>query len=167
MSIHQLEQVDVVSTITSILEETNFPPSQLCIEITETAFMHNCKDNVHKLYKLRRAGIQIAIDDFGKGYSSMSYIQQLPVSKLKIDMSFIENISTDSKSAEIARVIILLSKTLGLTTVAEGVETREQVHTLREFGCDQIQGYFSGIPNNIKVFGTLIDYETDYISIPD
>lgn len=150
LSMRQLDEKTIVKDILDILYETGLPPEKLVVEITETAFMHNFRENVRKLTKLHNTGINIAIDDFGKGYSSMSYVQQLPVSKLKIDLSFVKQMIDDPKSAEIVKVIIILAHTLGLTALAEGVETEEQHEMLRSFSCDEIQGYLKGAPMPIK-----------------
>lgn len=157
LSMRQLDEPTIVKDILDILYETGLPHEQLNIEITETAFTHNFHENVRKLSKLQNTGISIAIDDFGKGYSSMSYLQQLPVSKLKIDIAFIRKIAEDEKSAEIVKVIIILAKTLGLTCVAEGVETEEQKQILLGLGCEEIQGYLSGAAMPIKKLVELAD----------
>lgn len=157
LSMRQLEDQSIVKDILDILYETGLEPEQLTIEITETAFMRSFHENIRKLNKLRDAGIHIAVDDFGKGYSSMSYIQQLPVSKLKIDMAFIRAMEEDTKSAEIVKVIIILARTLGLTSLAEGVETQSQYDKLTEFECDEVQGFFSGKPMPMKNFMDMVE----------
>lgn len=157
LSMRQLEHEDVVDDIMLALAETGMSPSLLIIEITETAFMHHFDENVRKLTMLRDAGIKIAVDDFGKGYSSMSYIQRLPIAKLKIDIAFIRAMMEDEKSIEIVKIIILLAKTLGLTSLAEGVETEQQYQILEHLGCQEIQGFLRAAPMKLESFSELIE----------
>jgi EAL domain-containing protein (putative c-di-GMP-specific phosphodiesterase class I) len=101
---------------------------------------------IRQLYKLNNSGISIAIDDFGTGYSYLSYLKQLPVSKIKLDRSFINDITEDKDTMAIVRAISDLAKSLGKTILAEGVETLEQAQQLKELGCEQVQGYYFGRP---------------------
>ena len=156
-SMRQLEEHDFVPMVLDILDKTELPPERLTIEITETIFMQNFSDNVKKLEQLAEKGIQVVLDDFGTGYSSMGYIRRLPISGLKLDIQFISNLDHE-KDAEISKAIILMAKTLGLTAVAEGVETKEQVDILRSFGCDKIQGYYYSKPLTPQDFCNILDY---------
>jgi len=155
LSIHQLERHDIVKTIFDILEETNLPPVNLAIEVTETSLME-CFETVNeKLALLRDVGIHVSLDDFGTGYSSMEYVKKLSIDKLKIDISFIRDINEDEKSVEIVRAMTLLGKTLGMIVCAEGVEDEEQFLTIRDIGVDQVQGYLFGKPmpaDELKLF---------------
>ncbi|MGB7480115.1 MAG: EAL domain-containing protein, partial [Burkholderiaceae bacterium] len=113
------------------------------IEITESLFMEGRDRDAArgKLSALRQAGLTVAIDDFGTGYSSLSYIAQLPIDTLKIDRSFITDMTTSASHRAIVSTIVSLAHSLNLAVVAEGVETRQQARLLRDFGCDQVQGF--------------------------
>ena len=146
VSIRELEDFSFINDIKRTLELTNFPPQNLAIEVTESLFMSNFKNNVNKLNQLKQMGIHISIDDFGKGYSSMSYLRYLPDDKLKIDREFIRDLDNDAKSQEIIKGITLMGKALNMTVCVEGVETRQQYDIIRQLDVDQIQGYFMGPP---------------------
>ncbi|MED3726750.1 EAL domain-containing protein [Priestia filamentosa] len=135
-----------VDMILSILEETGFSPNKLELEITESVAMKHVDLVIEKLVKLKKHGISIAIDDFGAGYSSFSYLKRLPIHTLKIDRSFIQNLYTDSREAAIVSSIISLAKSLDLSIVAEGVEERDQALILHQERCDEIQGYYFSRP---------------------
>lgn len=141
VSVRQLEDPGFVSIVTRVLESTNMPPDHLILEITETSMTVYFTEITTKLQQLSELGIRIAIDDFGKGYSSMSHLQNLSTHKLKIDKSLIDNINSNVKGKEIVRAIVLMSHTLGLTCTAEGVETDVVFKVLRELDCDEVQGY--------------------------
>jgi EAL domain-containing protein (putative c-di-GMP-specific phosphodiesterase class I) len=126
------------------------PVSQLELEITETTMMTNLKDTIAKLHLLVDAGMSVSIDDFGTGYSSLYYLKTFPINTLKIDRSFIKDITTDANGAQIVETIILMAHNLGIGVVAEGVETREQLDLLQNFGCDLIQGYYYSPPLPLK-----------------
>jgi EAL domain-containing protein (putative c-di-GMP-specific phosphodiesterase class I) len=145
VSARQIEDEDFVDRVKAIVEQTKISPCKLGLEITETALITNYNRTIKKLEQLKAFGIKFSIDDFGKGYSSLSYLRRLSVHKLKIDSSFIEDIN-DKKSSEIVRTLVLMSKTLGLVSVAEGVETEEQYRFLKRIECDQIQGYLISMP---------------------
>jgi diguanylate cyclase (GGDEF)-like protein len=142
LSIKQLQQKDFLSSLKQILEETNFDPHYLELEITEGIMMDNIAEKIVLLNQFRQMGIRLSIDDFGTGYSSLLYLKNLPVDTLKIDKSFIEHIVHKKQDKSIVASIINLSHNLNLTVIAEGAETKEQVDLLRSLGCDQIQGYF-------------------------
>jgi EAL domain-containing protein (putative c-di-GMP-specific phosphodiesterase class I) len=112
------------------------------IELTETLVMDDAESSVEILEELSRMGVLVSIDDFGTGYSSMSYLRRFPIDKLKIDRSFISDLTTSADAAAIVKTIISLAHSLRLKVVAEGVETAEQLQQLRAFGCDQYQGYY-------------------------
>jgi diguanylate cyclase (GGDEF)-like protein/PAS domain S-box-containing protein len=141
----QVMQADFVEAVAGVLKDARLHPSQLELEITESAVMTDVADCSGKIAKLRLLGVSVAIDDFGTGYSSLSSLKGLPVTALKIDRAFISAI-TPGERPPITHAAITLGHTLGLTITAEGVETREQLHTLRELGCDSIQGYLAGPP---------------------
>src|SRR5581483_4189974 len=132
--------------IMRILCETGIEANNLELELTESFVMHDLQSSVGMLRELKRMGIQIAIDDFGTGYSCLSYLKKLPVDRLKIDQSFIRDLTTDPDSAAVVMTIIALAHNLRLGVIAEGVETAEQLELLRHFNCDQWQGYLCTQP---------------------
>lgn len=145
----QLYHGDMVNTMKNIIKSTNIEPKFIELEITESYIATNEKKAIDLLRTFRAMGIDLAIDDFGTGYSSMNYLRHLPVSRLKIDKSFIDNIPKSQQNVAITKAIIILAKTFGLLITAEGVESLEQVKFLDNEGCDEIQGYFYSKPLNI------------------
>ncbi|MES9940365.1 MAG: EAL domain-containing protein [Candidatus Thiodiazotropha sp. 6PLUC2] len=152
----QIQHKDFADKIHNILLETNFPKEHLEIEVTESFVMQRPEVGIYQLQKLYDNGISIAIDDFGTGYSSLSYLKKLPVSKIKLDRSFIMDITKDKDSLAIVCAITDLAKSLGKTIVAEGVETLEQAQQLRELGCEQVQGYYFCRPQNVDKMTDLL-----------
>ncbi|HET8929569.1 MAG TPA: EAL domain-containing protein, partial [Acidimicrobiales bacterium] len=128
------------------LAETGAPPERICLEITESALMHDLEHSIQVLRSLRDLGVGIAVDDFGTGYSSLSYLKRLPASVLKIDGSFIAGLGRDERDRAIVESVVNLASTLHQSAVAEGVETRTQVDVLTEMGCPMAQGYYFGRP---------------------
>ena len=128
-----------------MLADSAFDPSNLILEITESAMMHDTETVVQNLHALRALGLRIAVDDFGTGYSSLAYLEQFPVDILKIDRSFVDG-AADDDPAGLAQAIIQIAETLGHMTVAEGVESAEQAERLRPLGCRAAQGYHLGMP---------------------
>lgn len=146
LSARQLAQQNLTEQVAQVLTETGLPEELLRLEVTETAIMHNSQVAVQTLTALKKLNISICIDDFGIGYSSLSRLQQLPIDTLKIDRSFIQNMSVKGGGTEILRTIIDLAENLGLDIVAEGVETIEQLETLRQLGCQHVQGFYFARP---------------------
>ncbi|MES9853021.1 MAG: bifunctional diguanylate cyclase/phosphodiesterase [Candidatus Thiodiazotropha sp. L084R] len=146
----QIQHKDFAEKINNILLETNFPKENLEIEVTESFVMQRPEVGIYQLQKLYDNGISIAIDDFGTGYSSLSYLKKLPVSKIKLDRSFIMDITEDKDTLAIVCAITDLAKSLGKTIVAEGVETLEQAKQLKELGCEQVQGYYFCRPKDVE-----------------
>lgn len=146
LSGRQLRQADIVECILRILVETGMSPDLLDIELTESMLMDNTMETIHKTERLRAAGIHISIDDFGTGYSSMSYLKRFPISNLKIDRSFIQDIPGDLDDVAITRAIIALGNSLKINLIAEGVETQEQLEFLRSNFCTQAQGFLFSQP---------------------
>ena len=142
----QLQRPDLARTVEAVLRETGLEASSLSLDITETGYIKALKGNTAALDELKRLGVRISIDDFGVGYSSLSYLKRLPADTLKIDKSFIRGLGEDEKSTVIIQMIADLAHTLGMETVAEGVESEEQVILLREMGCDFAQGYHFAEP---------------------
>jgi len=146
LSIRQLRVPNLASVITDILRENGLQPNDLELEITEGIMMTNVQSAVAFLEEMRKLGVQLAIDDFGTGFSSLSYLKKLPVTKLKIDQSFVRDIKTDENDAAIVRSIIGLGHQFKLKVISEGTETREQMEFLCANGCDEIQGYYFSRP---------------------
>ncbi|HEY3424651.1 MAG TPA: EAL domain-containing protein [Negativicutes bacterium] len=146
ISVVQLIQENFISMVIDILQETGLSPTLLELEITETVLMDSFESNVQKLETLKAMGIKISLDDFGKGYSSLNYLKQLPITTLKIDKSFIDDITSDNVNAAITSSIIMLAHEMGLKVIAEGVETQEQFNHLNDKNCDMIQGYLISKP---------------------
>jgi EAL domain-containing protein (putative c-di-GMP-specific phosphodiesterase class I) len=141
----QFQSNRLVNLVESLTTEFNIRPSMLSFEITETALMETTESYLLALQTLRELGARISIDDFGTGYSSLSYLKHLPIDALKIDRSFVRDMATDSNDAAIVSAIVSMSRSLGLYTVAEGIETADQLMRLRDLGCQVGQGfYFSG-----------------------
>ncbi|HVH87026.1 MAG TPA: EAL domain-containing protein [Terriglobales bacterium] len=142
----QFAQPDLTAQMAAILKETGVHPSDLDVEITENIAMGDAEKSGAILAELKKLGVHMSIDDFGTGYSSLSRLQGFPVDAVKIDRAFISKMCVDAESCEIVRIIIMLAHNLGLSVVAEGVETPEQVKQLRELDCEMAQGYFFSRP---------------------
>ena len=145
LSARQFERGGIVNLVADILADTGLAPQRLQLEVTESVIM-NTGDAMVFINDLHSIGVGLAIDDFGTGYSSLAYLKQLPVQTLKIDRSFIKDISTDANDEAIAIAIIQLGKSMNLSVIAEGVETGEQAAFLLRHGCNQAQGYFYSKP---------------------
>lgn len=146
LSTKQFRDKNLLSSVSKIIHDTGCRPACVELEVTESFAMNRPEDSIATMKQLRKLGMDLAIDDFGTGYSSMTYLKKLPISKLKIDRSFISGIPHDANDLAITRAIIALGKTLGLRIIAEGVETVEQEAMLRAEGCDEAQGYYYGKP---------------------
>lgn len=142
----QYKKQKFVETLIHILEEYEVDPKEVELEITETVLIDDFEEVTEKLHKLREYGIRISLDDFGTGFSSLSYLKGLPIDTLKIDKSFVDTLETDAATKVITESIISMVKQLGYETVAEGVETAEQMTCLLDMDCDNIQGYLLGRP---------------------
>ncbi|HWP20098.1 MAG TPA: EAL domain-containing protein [Burkholderiaceae bacterium] len=146
ISARQFRSLDLMSMIRGALDETGVDPRLIEVEITETTLMHNTEETLTILGQLHALGIKISVDDFGTGYSSLAYLKRFPVDLLKIDRSFVHDLTTDADSAVIVSAIIGLARSLQLRVVAEGVETPEQVDFLKRRGCDEVQGFLFSKP---------------------
>ncbi len=146
ISAPQFRRGNLQQLVSDILTEYSLDSRWLALEITESSIMRNSESAVKTLAGLRNLGVMLAIDDFGTGYSSLSYLKRFPVDKLKIDQSFVRDITVDSNDAAIVSAIIAMSKQLGLKTIAEGVETKEQLAFLARLKCEEYQGYLFGKP---------------------
>ena len=146
LSAVQFRHLSLPETVSNILKEVALPPEYLEIELTESAAMHDPKKAIGIMDDLHNLGVRMSIDDFGTGYSSLSYLKKFKIYKLKIDQSFIRDINIDKEDKAIVGAIISMAKSLGLQTIAEGVETVGQLEYLKEQGCNELQGYFYSKP---------------------
>ncbi len=138
----QLKSRNVVEVVLGALQDSGMSANRLQLEITESVLMHNTFGTLATLHKLRELGVQIAMDDFGTGYSSLSYLRSFPFDKIKIDRSFIQDISNAAEPLAIVHAVAGLAKCLNMVSTAEGVETQQQLETLQNVGCTEMQGYF-------------------------
>ena len=152
----QIQRGDLTKLVKKILKDTGLPPGLLELEITEGYIMQQAERDLNVLEKLREFGVSISIDDFGTGQSSLTYLKHLPVNKLKIDRSFIMDIPKDANDVAITQAIIAMGKSLGLTLIAEGVESEAQEAFLKEHGCHQVQGFRYSPPISSEEFEKLL-----------
>jgi diguanylate cyclase (GGDEF)-like protein len=145
-----LQYGDLVEDVAQALQDSGLEPGNLVIELTETTIMHNTDVNLARLRELKALGVRLAIDDFGTGYSSLSYLHRFPIDILKIDQSFVGRLTNSYSGPELARAVITLAETLGLDTVAEGIELAPQVEALLNLGCVAGQGYFFATPGSLE-----------------
>ncbi|NTV42955.1 MAG: bifunctional diguanylate cyclase/phosphodiesterase [Syntrophobacteraceae bacterium] len=155
----QFSQKNLFEVISRALGNAGLEPKFLELEITESSLMQNAPSTIETLRKLKAAGFRIAVDDFGTGYSSLSYLKRFPLDVLKIDRSFVSNITTDPDDAAIATAIIAMGRSLNLNVIAEGVETEEQLDFLKARGCNEIQGYLFSPPVPPERFEELLKNE--------
>lgn len=146
VSVLQFERDGFVQMVAEVLEDTGLCPEALELELTESAVMRNVEESARRMKQLRALGVSLAVDDFGTGYSSLSYLSRLPLNVLKIDRSFVTNLHRDSSALPVVRAITSLAHNLGLTTIAEGIETQEECGLLRDLGCQEGQGYLIARP---------------------
>jgi len=156
LSARQLTDKGFVELLTTILEETQLDPSLLELEITESQVMRQGEGSIVRLNEIARMGIQLAVDDFGTGYSSLSYLKRLPISKLKIDQSFVRDITIDPNDTAIVVAIISMAKSLDLDVIAEGIETAGQLTLLRAKGCRVGQGFYFSVPMSAEDLAPLL-----------
>jgi EAL domain-containing protein (putative c-di-GMP-specific phosphodiesterase class I) len=141
VSMRQLLHSSFLDEVAAILERTGVPPQAIELELTETSAMASPIQTIDNLTRLKQLGLRLALDDFGTGYSSLAYLQKLPVDVLKIDKAFVQGLDKNSSDLEIVRMILALAQTLNFETVAEGVETTENVVQLKKMGCYLAQGF--------------------------
>ena len=152
----QFQQMDFAQRLEKLFAETGADPGLVTLELTESVFIDNLEDAITKMGKLRRLGIRFSLDDFGTGYSSLAYLRRLPLDEIKIDRTFVRDITIDSEDARLVDTIITMASHLGLAVVAEGVETEEQFLYLKERGCRRFQGYYFSRPLPEDAFARLI-----------
>ena len=156
LSAQQFRQKNLLDVVRGALQESGLEPRFLELELTESAVMHDAETSIEILKRLSGLGVRISVDDFGTGYSSLSYLRRLPLDKLKIDHSFIQEVTTSRDDAQIVRAIVSLAHSLHLKVIAEGVETEEQLDFLRRLGCDQYQGYYCSKPVPADAFARFL-----------
>jgi EAL domain-containing protein (putative c-di-GMP-specific phosphodiesterase class I) len=152
----QLEDPDLVPQIAAVLRETGLDPGVLQLELTESAVVRHAEAALAKLIALKQLGVHVAIDDFGSGYSSLSYLQQLPVDTVKLDQSFMQGLSQGSSTAAIVHAVVTLAHALGMSVTAEGVETSDQAVFLSALGCDHGQGFYFSEPRPAPELDTMM-----------
>ena len=146
VAVRQFDTGNFVDRVASVLAETGLPPELLKLEVTESGFMRNITHVTEIMRKLRELGVSFAIDDFGTGYCSLQYLNKLPVDCLKIDQSFVRTMDDIHTGGDIVSAIVSMARAFGLTSIAEGVETFDQLERLRARGCDLVQGYLVSRP---------------------
>jgi len=147
VSAAQFSDEHFVDMVSQILQATGANPNRLKIELTETMLAEDVEEMIVKMKSIRATGVTFSLDDFGTGYSSLYFLKRMPVAQLKLDQSFVRDVITDPSDAVIARTVVALGHSLGVTVIAEGVETQEQADFLREIQCDAFQGYLYGRPS--------------------
>lgn len=152
----QFSQSSFVAEILGLIEHHSIDARRLELELTETLIVHDMEDLTRKMTALVEHGVRFSLDDFGTGFSSLSHLKRLPLSKLKIDRSFICDVLTDANSETIVRTVIALGQSMGMTVIAEGVETEAQHRFLADNGCTQFQGYLLGRPMPLVDFSTFV-----------
>ncbi|GGQ56046.1 putative bifunctional diguanylate cyclase/phosphodiesterase [Couchioplanes azureus] len=146
VSVRQFDHSDLAAMVREVLTETGMPADKLCLEMTESVLMTDTEENLAQLVRLKALGVTLAIDDFGTGYSSLAYLRRFPVDTLKIDRSFVERLGEPGDDAALAGTIVQLGQSLGMSTVAEGIEEYGQLAALREMGCTFAQGFYFSRP---------------------
>jgi len=157
---HHFKQEYIIKTISDVLKTVKIPSKSIEIEITENVFLENIEQSIKTLNLLKKIGLEISLDDFGTGYSSLSYLKNLPLDRIKIDQSFIKNISNNEQDKAIVKTIVTIANLLNMKVIAEGVETEEQLKIVKESGCTEVQGFYFAKPmpaedyiKFIKTFG--------------
>lgn len=166
LSARQFKQINLFGQIHSILTQIHFQPKYLALELTESLIMEDIEENIKLLKQLKKIGVMLSIDDFGIGYSSLNYLKQLPVDKLKIDISFIKDINMHADGRAITAAIIALASKLHLKVLAEGVENEEQLSFLVAHRCDEIQGFYFSPPLNVSAYTELLRKNT-VLALPE
>jgi diguanylate cyclase len=167
LSPSQFRLGSLLETIRSALTAAELEPRFLEVELTETAVMRNAEESIYILESLSRLGVLVSVDDFGTGYSSMSYLRRFPIDKLKIDHSFVKEMTSRPEDASIVRAMVSLAHSLNLKVVAEGVETGDQLALLQQLGCDQYQGFHFSAALPAQEFDRLISAHTDPAQAPE
>ena len=156
VSMRQLEDDSLIADIEAALHHSGLNPESLLIEITETALMRDAWLAIERLHRVKDLGVRIAIDDFGTGYSSLAYLRQFPVDALKIDRTFIATMRESTEAAALTHALVTLGNTLGLETVAEGIERSDQLQVLQQNQCDSGQGFLFSAPIEADAVGQFL-----------
>jgi EAL domain-containing protein (putative c-di-GMP-specific phosphodiesterase class I) len=156
VSVQQFREPDFVAKVLAIIRRTGARPDRLKLELTESVLVDNVQDIIEKMGALKAKGVVFSLDDFGIGYSSLSYLKLLPLDQLKIDRSFVRDVLVDPNDAVIAKAIVALARSLGLGVIAEGVETGEQRDFLAAAGCHAYQGYYFCRPVPVEDFEAML-----------
>lgn len=167
LSVKQFIACDIVASVDRVLGETGLNPNLLELELTESIFLQNTDSVLATMHRLKKLGVRISIDDFGTGYSSLAYLKDFPIDSLKIDRSFIQNLSKKKKNTAIISAVITLARNLSLTSVAEGIETPEQLHFCEMEGFDLAQGYFFSRPLPEVRMNELLDHSVRHSVFAD
>ncbi|MBB1076235.1 EAL domain-containing protein [Rhodoferax sp. 4810] len=157
VSARQFGQPDFVKQVQRAMRDNGIKPSHLKLELTESTVLINVEETVAKMRELRLQGVSFSLDDFGTGHSSLAYLKRLPLDQIKIDQSFVQDITHDPNDCAIVQAIIAVTEALGLNVIAEGVETEEQRQLLEQRGCHAFQGYLFGRPAPLNEFSTLLN----------
>ena len=152
VSAKQFREHDFVENVLGVVSRTGANSRMLKLELTESMLVNNVEDIIEKMYDLKAKGVGFSLDDFGTGYSSLSYLKRLPLDQLKIDQSFVRDVLIDPADAAIAKTIITLANSLGISAIAEGVESNEQKGFLARQGCHAYQGYLFSRPLPVEDF---------------
>ena len=152
VSAKQFHRADFVAQVQAAVQRHNINPKLLKLELTEGIMLENIEDTITTMNALHNIGVMLSLDDFGTGYSSLQYLKKLPLDQLKIDQSFVRDITVDDSDKTIVRTIIAMAQSLNLNVIAEGVETDEQRQILSFYGCQHYQGYLFGKPVPIEEF---------------
>lgn len=163
----QFKQQNLTTVVAKILNDTRLDPRYLDLELTEGTVMQNAEDTIATLHSLKEMGIRLSIDDFGTGYSSLSYLKRFPLHTLKVDRSFVKDLTKDADDEAITHAIIAMASSLGLKVIAEGVETEDQLRFLASRGCDEMQGYLFSPPLSASKITELLQSNSNlYQKIP-
>jgi diguanylate cyclase (GGDEF)-like protein len=157
VSARQLQEPDFVAQVRDALGSNELKPELLDLEITESSLVHDAEVTVNALHALKELGVHLSIDDFGTGYSALSYLKHLPIDALKIDQSFVRTLTSDPADATIIQAVVMMARGLNLATVAEGVESRDQMLLLGSYGCNRMQGFLFGRPVDADAFEAHIE----------
>jgi EAL domain-containing protein (putative c-di-GMP-specific phosphodiesterase class I) len=155
----ELRHSGFLNEVSKVLLQSGLNPQYLELEVTETVAIHGDSEGIRDLISLKDMGVRLSIDDFGTGFSSLSYLKRLPIDTIKIDKSFIRDIKTDANDAAIITAIIKMSHSLNFKVIAEGVETAEQLAYLKQYECDEIQGFYFSQPLTAEDFSALLQSE--------
>ncbi|TJY41754.1 EAL domain-containing protein [Cohnella pontilimi] len=167
LSVKQFISNDIVASVDRAIRETGLNPNLLELELTESIILENTESVIATMNQLKKLGVRISIDDFGTGYSSLAYLKDFPIDSLKIDRSFVHNLSKNDKNTAIISAVITLARKLGLKSVAEGLETPEQLHFYRMEGCDLAQGYYFSRPLPEDQMNDLLDHSVWHTGFAD